>query len=57
MERGLDRPAALLPMPSHGMTGPVVASGLRPGDRLGLSVEPASGARRPTSPMLLVLAL
>ena len=57
MESGADRPAGLLPMPSHGMSGPVVATGLRPGDRLGLSVEPAAGSRRPTSPMILVLAL
>ena len=54
---GLDRPAGLLPMPSHGMTGPVIASGLRSGDKLGLTVEPAMGTRRPTTPMLLVLAL
>ena len=53
----LDRPAGLLPMPSHGMTGPVIASGLRSGDKLGLTVEPAMGTRRPTTPMLLVLAL
>ena len=54
---GLDRPAGLLPMPSHGMTGPVIASGLRSGDKLGLTVEPAMGTRHPTTPMLLVLAL
>jgi len=54
---GRDRPAGRLPTPSHGMTGPVVASGLRPGDRLGLSVESAAGTRRPTTPMLLELAL
>jgi len=57
MGPGADRPAGLLPMPSHGMSGPVVATGVRPGDRLGLSVEPAVGSRRPTSPMILVLAL
>jgi anti-sigma-K factor RskA len=57
VERGLDRRAALLPMPSRGMSGPVVASGLRPGDRLGLSVEPAAGSARPTSPMILELVL
>jgi anti-sigma-K factor RskA len=57
MEPGRDRPAGLLPVPSHGMAGPVVASGLRPGDRLGLTVEPATGSRRPSSPMILVLAL
>src|SRR5258708_7781162 len=52
-----DRPAALLPMPSHGMTGPVIAHGLRRGDHLGLTVEPARGSRRPTSAMILVLTL
>jgi anti-sigma-K factor RskA len=57
MGPGADRPAGLLPMPKHGMTGPVVAAGLRTGDRLGLTVEPAHGTRRPTSPLILVLAL
>jgi hypothetical protein len=57
MQPGADRPAGLLPMPKHGMSGPVVATGLRAGDRLGLTVEPAHGSRRPTSPMILVLAL
>ena len=54
---GQDRPAGRLPTPSHGMTGPVVASGLRTGDRLGLSVERAAGTRRPTTPMILELTL
>jgi anti-sigma-K factor RskA len=57
MQPGADRPAGLLPMPKHGMSGPVVASGLAAGERLGLTVEPAHGSRRPTSPMILVLAL
>jgi anti-sigma factor RsiW len=57
MQPGADRPAGLLPMPRHGMSGPVVAAGLEAGDRLGLTVEPARGSRRPTSPMILVLAL
>jgi hypothetical protein len=57
MQPGADRPAGLLPMPRHGMSGPVVAAGLAAGDRLGLTVEPAHGSRRPTSPMILVLAL
>jgi anti-sigma-K factor RskA len=52
-----DRPAGRLPTPSHGMTGPVVAAGLRSGDRLGLSVEPATGTRGPTTPMILELTL
>jgi anti-sigma-K factor RskA/putative zinc finger protein len=54
---GGDRPAGLLPVPSHGMSGPVVAAGLRAGDRLGLSVEPAQGTRHPTSAMLFELTL
>jgi len=54
---GRERPAGRLPMPSHGMTGPVVASGLHSGDRLGLTVEPATGTRRPTTPMILELTL
>lgn len=39
------------------MTGPVIAPGMEPGDRLGLSVEPASGSRQPTSAMIMVIAL
>jgi anti-sigma-K factor RskA len=39
------------------MSGPVLASGLKTGDRLGLTVEPAGGSPRPTSAMILVLAL
>jgi hypothetical protein len=35
----------------------VAASGLRPGDRLGLSVEPASGSAAPTSAMIMVVTL
>jgi anti-sigma-K factor RskA len=54
---GRDRAAGRLPAPSHGMTGPVVAAGLRSGDRLGLTVEPAAGAHRPTTPMILELTL
>jgi anti-sigma-K factor RskA len=54
---GQDRPAGRLPTPSHGMTGPVVAAGLRSGDRLGLTVESAAGTRRPTTPMILELTL
>ena len=54
---GRDRPAGRLPTPSHGMTGPVVAAGLHSGDRLGLTVEPVGGARRPTPPMILELTL
>jgi anti-sigma-K factor RskA len=54
---GRDRPAGRLPTLSHGMAGPVVAAGLRSGDRLGLTVETATGIRRPTTPMILELTL
>jgi anti-sigma-K factor RskA len=57
MNHGKDRPAGLLATSKHGMTGPVIATGLSSGDRLGLSVEPAAGSRSPTSPMILVVAL
>ena len=57
MGPGRDRAAGLLPIPRHGMTGPVIAPGLEPGDRLGLSVEPASGTRQPTSAMIMVVTL
>jgi len=52
-----DTPAGMLPGPQQGMTGPVTASGLTPGDRLGLTVEPAGGSPHPTSAMILILAL
>lgn len=52
-----DRSAGILPSPLQGMTGPVIASGLTAGDRLGLTVEPAGGSRQPTSAPILVLAL
>jgi anti-sigma-K factor RskA len=55
--RAGEKPAGMLPPPRHGMTGPVMATGLQPGERLGLSVEPMHGAKRPTTPMLLDLAL
>jgi anti-sigma-K factor RskA len=35
----------------------VIAVGLASGDSLGLSVEPVGGSRRPTSPMIMELAL
>ena len=56
-----DRPVIMLPPARHGMTGPVVASGLRPGDHLALTAEPAVGAAhpagRPTTPMMLDVVL
>jgi len=56
-----DRAVIMLPPARHVMTGPVVASGLRPGDHLALTAEPASGAAhpagRPTTPMMLDVVL
>jgi anti-sigma-K factor RskA len=57
MGPGGDTTAGMLPAPRQGMSGPVLASGLKTGDRLGLTVEPAGGSPRPTSAMIFVLAL
>jgi anti-sigma-K factor RskA len=47
----------VLAIPRDGMTGPMVVSGLVPGDKVSLTVEPAGGAIRPTSPPILMLGL
>lgn len=52
-----DTSAGMLPPPKDGMSGPMVVSGLAPGDQLGLTIEPASGSRQPTSNPIVVLAL
>jgi anti-sigma-K factor RskA len=51
------RPAAMLPRPAHGMTAPVIATGIRAGDVVELTVEPAGGAPRPTTAPILRLIL
>jgi anti-sigma-K factor RskA len=51
------RPVGMLPAGSHGMTGPVIASGLHQGDHLALTDEPAGGSARPSVPMMLDVAL
>jgi len=51
------RPVTMLPPARQGMTGPVIASGLRPGDHLALTAEPAGGSGRPGAPMMLDVAL
>jgi anti-sigma-K factor RskA len=52
------RAAGMLPASVHGMTGPVIAAGLRQGDHLMLSVEPGpAGTRQPTSRMMLDIPL
>ena len=51
------RAAGMLPEPRAGMTAPVIVSGLRTGDTFAVSAEPASGARHPTSRMILKVTL
>jgi len=51
------RPAGMLPEPHAGMTAPVIVSGLRAGDEVALTVEPAAGAAKPTPPMVIMLPL
>ena len=57
MGPGGDQPAGMLPGPQQGMTGPVLASGLKPGERLGLTIEPAGGTAHPTTAAILLLPL
>ena len=52
-----DKPAGMLPAPRQGLTGPVLASGLAAGDRLGLAIEPAGGGTRPGSKIVALIAL
>jgi len=54
---GTEQPAAMLPDPQHGRTGPLTVTGLAPASRLGLTIEPAGGSRHPTTAMILILAL
>ena len=54
---GTEQPAAMLPDPQHGRTGPLTVTGLAPASLLGLTIEPAGGSRHPTTAMILVLAL
>ena len=57
MRPGGDQPAGMLPEPQHGMTGPVLASDLKPGERLGLTIEPTGGTPHPTTTAILLLPL
>lgn len=50
-------PAGMLPPGRHGMTGPMVVGRLTPGDHLAMTVEPASGARQPTSSPVVQVGL
>jgi anti-sigma-K factor RskA len=52
-----DRAVAMFRPGSNQMTGPVIASGLRSGDHLALTAEPAGGSNHPTAPMMLDVVL
>ena len=51
------RPAGLVPPASGGGTEPVLASGLGPGDKVGVTIEPAGGTAAPTTTPIVVMAL
>ena len=51
------RSAGLLPAAVNGRAGPVLAAGLAPGDKLGMTIEPAGGTSQPTTSPLMVVAL
>ena len=52
------RSAGMIDGSGHGrMVGPMVVSGLAAGDSVGMTVEPASGSPRPTSPSLVLINL
>lgn len=51
------RSAGLMPAAVSGRAGPLLASGLVPGDKLGVTVEPAGGTKLPTTKPIVVLAL
>jgi len=50
-------PAGMLPPARKGMSGPMVVYKLAPGEQLALTVEPATGARHPTSVPVVLVAL
>ena len=53
-----NKPAGMISVSGGGkMAGPMVVSGLSPGDRVGMTVEPAGGSPHPTTPPVLVIAL
>ena len=51
------RSIGVLPAARGGMAGPMIISGLAPGDAVGLTVEPAGGSPQPTSAPILMLLL
>jgi anti-sigma-K factor RskA len=54
---GTARSAGLLPPASGGKTPPVLASGVRTDDKVGVTVEPAGGTSSPTTTPIVVMTL
>ena len=52
---GAARSAGLLKGTSAGTVTPVLASGVLPGDRLGITIEPAGGTRQPTTTPVVIM--
>jgi anti-sigma-K factor RskA len=52
---GAARSAGLLTITGAGSATPVLAAGVLPGDRLGITVEPAGGTRQPTTTPVVVM--
>lgn len=52
---GNARSVGLLATASPGSTAPVLATGVLPGDRLGITVEPAGGTARPTTTPVVIM--
>ena len=52
---GAAKSAGLLTVTSSGSTAPVLASGVLPGDRIGITVEPAGGTAQPTTTPVVIM--
>jgi anti-sigma-K factor RskA len=52
---GAARSAGLLTATGNGSTAPVLASGVLPGDQLGITVEPAGGTAQPTTTPVVIM--
>jgi anti-sigma-K factor RskA len=52
---GTARSAGLLAVTSSGSTGPVLAAGVLPGDKLAITVEPAGGTPQPTTTPVVIM--
>jgi len=50
-----ERPAGRLVVHTSGMAGPTLISGMSAGDMVGLTVEPASGSLKPTTPPVVMI--